>query len=275
MKAQAARDLADKGIQTLTEALEAGESDNLKAFLRVAANFHNYSINNWALIFSQCPEATRVAGYKTWQKLGRQVVKGGKSIKILAPRRFKRKDEAGEETGREGMYFSAVPVFDVSQTEGDDLPTVFKVEGSPGEHLEALEAVIDDFGIELNNVASLGGALGVSKGGTIDVLDSLNRTQRFTTLAHELAHELLHRDEDRASLTKAQKETEAEAVSYVVGQAIGVDSLGQTADYTRLWGGNLELFTKCLGRIQKCATKIIAELTELTKKASENERIVA
>ncbi len=267
MKTKEAMDLVDKGLKTLTDALAAGKSENLKAFLRVAANFHNYSLNNWCLIFSQCPHATRVAGYKTWQNLGRQVVKKG-GIKILAPRTYKKKDtEAGEDTGKKNIYFATVTVFDISLTEGDDLPSVFKVEGDPGEYLGILEELVDDLGIELTwEDGHLCGALGVSKGGAISVLSSIEPAQRFTTLVHELAHELLHRTEDRASLSKQQKETEAEAVSYVVGQAIGVDSLGQTADYTHLWGGDMEIFTKHLGRIQKCAKTI---LEGLKKKEAE------
>lgn len=259
MKSKEAMDLVDKGLKTLTDALAAGKSENLKAFLKVAANFHNYSLNNWCLIFSQCPHATRVAGYKTWQKLGRQVVKGGKSIKILAPRKYKKEDKHGVE--KENLYFATTNVFDISSTEGDDLPSVFKVEGDPGEYLDILEELVGDLDIELTwEDEHLGGALGVSKGGAISVLSNIEPAQRFTTLVHELAHELLHRTEDRASLSKQQKETEAEAVSYVVGQAIGVDSLGQTADYTHLWGGDLETFTKHLGRIQKCAKQIIQGL---------------
>lgn len=267
MKSKEAMDLVDAGVKQLTDALAAGKSDNLKAFLKVAANFHNYSFNNWCLIFSQCPNATRVAGFKAWQKLGRQVKKGEKSLKILAPRKGKKKDkETGEETGGEYLFFTTASVFDISQTEGEDLPSVFQVEGDPGEYMELLEAVVEEFGIELNNVETLGGALGVSRGGTIDVLESLEGAQRFTTLVHELAHELLHRDADRASLSKTQKETEAEAVSYVVGQAIGVDSLGQTADYVQLWKGDLEVFHKHLGRIQKCAKQIIQAIQKKAPK---------
>lgn len=259
MKAKDAMDLVDEGLKTLTDALAAGKSENLKAFLKMSANFHMYSLNNWCLIFSQCPHATRVAGYKTWQKLGRQVIKGGKAIRILAPRKYKKEDKDGNK--KESLYFTTTNVFDISATEGDDLPDVFKVEGDPGEYLDILGELVGDLGIELTwEDEHPGGALGVSKGGAISVLSNIEPAQRFTTLVHELAHELLHRTEDRASLSKKQKETEAEAVSYVVGQAIGVDSLGQTADYVQLWKGDLETFTKHLGRIQKCAKQIIQGL---------------
>lgn len=261
MKSKEAMALVDAGIETLTRELAQGRSDNLKHFLAVASNFHNYSMNNWCLIFSQRPEATRVAGYKAWQKVGRQVQAGAKGIKILAPRRGKQKDkETGERDGKEFLFFTTISVFDVADTEGDDLPSVFRVEGDPGEHLDALEALVADLGIELTDKESLGGALGVSYGGRIEMKEGLDPSQRFTTLTHELAHELLHKQKDRETLSKAVKETEAEAVSFVVGQAIGVDSLGQTADYVQLWKGDLDVFTASLGRIQKCAKQIIEGL---------------
>ena len=272
MKSKEAIELVDKGTKALTDALAAGKSENLKRFLAVAANFHNYSLNNWFLIFSQCPEATRVAGYKTWQKLGRQVQKGSKSIKILAPRRGKRKDAEGKETDKEFLYFTTISVFDVSMTEGDDLPSVFRIEGEvEQETLDNLEAFIASQRIDLEDKENLNGALGVSYGGRIEVKADLDRTQRFTTLVHELGHEMLHKDADRRSLSKAVKETEAEAVSFIVGQAVGIDSLGQAADYVQLWNGDSEVFAASLKRIQKCAKAII----EGIQKAPKPEKVAA
>ena len=260
MKSNEAMEMVDVGVKSLTDALTAGKSDNLKRFLQVAANFHSYSLNNWFMIFCQRPDATRVAGYKTWQKMGRQVKAGAKGIKILAPRKGKRVDSDGNKTDKDYLYFSTATVFDIADTEGEDLPSVFRVEGDPGEHLFALEAFIKAQGIELEDKFMLGGSLGASYGGYIEILEGLDPTQRFTTLVHELAHEMLHKQEDRASLSKAQRETEAEAVSFVVGQAIGIDSLNQTCDYVQLWKGDLDLFTSCLTRVQKCAKVIIEGL---------------
>lgn len=268
MKSKEALELVDAGIKTLTDELASGKSDNLKRFLAVAAKFHNYSMRNWCLIFGQKPEATRVAGYKTWQKMGRQVQAGSKAIKILAPRKGNRKDKDGNETDQKFLYFSTVSVFDISDTDGEDLPSVFRVEGDPGEHLASLREFVESLGIQVDYRESLGGALGVSLGGQILLVTGTDAAQRFTTLAHELAHELLHKEKDRETLTKAQKETEAEAVSFVVGQAIGVDSLGQTTDYVQLWKGDLEMFTACLGRIQKCAKQIIEGISKAPTAAS-------
>src|ERR671932_801744 len=115
----------------LLEQLEAGvqaiqTSDDFKSYLRTAATFHAYSPNNVLLILAQKPEATCVAGYKTWQSLGRQVKKGEKAIYIFAPRPYRvtTENETGEEQTHEGLTFRSVPVFDFSQTEGDPIPTM-------------------------------------------------------------------------------------------------------------------------------------------------------
>src|ERR671933_2797667 len=110
----------DERMSTLMQQLEAGveaiqTSEDFKRYLRTAAIFPHYSPNNVLLILSQRPDATRVAGYKTWQSLGRQVKKGEKAIYIFAPRPYRviTEDEAGEEEIREGLTFRSVPVFDI------------------------------------------------------------------------------------------------------------------------------------------------------------------
>ena len=117
------------------EQLEAGiqaiqTSADFTRYLKVAATFHPYSPNNVLLILAQKPEATRVAGYRAWQSLGRQVKKGEKAIDIFAPRpsRVTTEDEQGEEQTREGLTFRSVPVFDISQTEGDPIPTLIEID---------------------------------------------------------------------------------------------------------------------------------------------------
>ena len=121
----------DERMSNLLRQLEAGveaiqTSEDFKRYLRTAAIFPHYSPNNVLLIRSQRPDATRVAGYKTWQSLGRQVKKGEKAIFIFAPRPYRvtTEDEQGEEQTREGLTFRSVPVFDFSQTEGDPIPTM-------------------------------------------------------------------------------------------------------------------------------------------------------
>src|SRR5919202_3060341 len=121
----------DERMSTLMQQLEAGvqaihTSEDFQRYLRTAARFHAYSPNNVVLILAQKPEATRVAGYRAWQALGRQVKKGEKAIYIFAPRPYRvtTADESGEEQTREGLTFWSVPGFDISQTEGSPLPTM-------------------------------------------------------------------------------------------------------------------------------------------------------
>ena len=110
-----------ENLATLTE--EAKNSREVLAYLDFTSKFHNYSFYNTLSIFFHCPTATQVAGFATWKKLGRHVRKGERGIPILAPC-FKRKSEVDEEDADEKIisFFKMVYVFDVSQTEGDELP---------------------------------------------------------------------------------------------------------------------------------------------------------
>lgn len=121
-------------IKELTEKLEEGvkavfESDRYKEYLACMSKFHNYSLNNCLLISAQYPAATAVAGYRSWQQnFGRQVRKGEKAIKILAPCKYKveteEKDENGDPKMMELTGFRVVSVFALEQTEGKELPSI-------------------------------------------------------------------------------------------------------------------------------------------------------
>ena len=121
--------LAENALQKLANALERGHSDQLACFLKTLAHFHQYSATNVLLIQGQCPDATRVAGFRTWKKHGRFVRKGEKAIRIIAPlvRRFPHEadddgDQPDDQQLRALLGFKVVSVFDVSQTDGRDLP---------------------------------------------------------------------------------------------------------------------------------------------------------
>jgi len=111
---------ADARERLATAVEQMADSETFAAWLRARGAFHDYSFNNVYLIVSQRPDATQVAGYKTWQKLGRQVRKGERGILILAPCVVKRETETGEQA--RSMFFRTVSVFDVGQTDGDALP---------------------------------------------------------------------------------------------------------------------------------------------------------
>ena len=111
-------------------------------------------------------------------------------------------------------------VFDVSQTDGADLPDMHQVSGDPGENSERLAAFVRSRGITLVYNSNISPALGMSYGGRIAILPGQSKAEEFSTLVHETAHELLHKAERRTATTKIVRETEAEAVAFVVGKAV-------------------------------------------------------
>jgi antirestriction protein ArdC len=228
----------DRLLEALAEGVESlGDSDAWRAHLELQGRFHRYSFNNTVLIGSQCPDATRIAGFAAWKKLGRSVVRGERAIWILAPitGRRNRTDE-GEER-RPIIGFRPVAVFDVSQTEGDELPEVCRVlEGDdPDGCFESLilRAARAGYSVELAELP--GGANGDCTFSRRRIrVESRNRpAQRVKTLAHELAHALLHEgDVDRPTA-----ELEAEATAYVVCRALGLDTADYSFGYVASWAG--------------------------------------
>jgi len=256
MKADQAKKLADKALGELAAALANGKSEALTAYLKALARFHDYSFGNVMLIVSQNPEATHVAGFRTWKKLGRYVKKGEKGIAIIAPLIGKKQDADEDRTV---CGFRAVYVFDISQTDGDDLPQLTSTTGDPGPYTDRLKSFIASKGIELHYEPDLDGALGKSSGGSIRILESLDRPQEFEVLVHEVAHELLHHNNGRRP-AKVVRETEAEAVAAVVSQAVGLQATDAASDYIQLYDGSQETLADSLNHIQAAATTIIETL---------------
>ena len=271
MKQEQAIERIDQALVDLQESLAAGDSEWLTRYLKMMGHFHNYSFGNLILIVSQFPQATRVAGYRTWlTKFGRQVKKGEKGIRILAPMIGKAKDENGnpDDSERRVYGFRIVSVFDVSQTEGDELPDIGSYQGEPSEYLESLESFVESKGITLKWEAPEGGALGVSLGGTIMVDPSLESPVRFATLVHEVAHEMLHRSDRREQTDKSLRETEAEAVAFAVCNAVNIESNGHAENYIKLHQGDAEKLRASLDYIREAACEILNALlsskTEVT-----------
>ena len=187
---------------------------------------------------------------------------------ILVPmvsRRTAQKDAASENPEEPGKArvlsgFRVVHVFDVSQTDGQELQEFATVSGDPREKLARLEQVVASQGITLIYDTIPGGALGVSEGGRITVLPTLPKAETFSVLVHELAHELLHRGDRRSDTTRTVRETEAEAVSYVVCRAAGLACSTKSADYIQLYSGDKNLLLQSLELIRGVASNIISEL---------------
>ena len=261
------QELIAANIKLLIEQLEAGQSDALTNYLTAMSRFHNYSFGNVLEIARQMPTATRVAGFWTWKNLGRSVKSGQKGIRILAPIvgvGRKKKEEAEKDITKQNtrvlLGFRNGYVFDVSQTDGVDLPELHQVSGDPGESIDRLAAFLKAQGIQLVYNEKIAPALGMSYGGRIALLPGQSKAEEFTTLVHETAHELLHKAERRTATTKTVRETEAEAVAFVVGKAVGLVAGTASADYIQLYHGNASLLAESLEVIQQTAGIILAAL---------------
>lgn len=271
MQTEKAKELIDQQLEQLSEALASGKSEQLTQFLSTMAKFHKYSLGNALLIMCQKPEATRVAGFHKWKELGRTVKKGEKGIAILAPMHLKRRDEGeANEPGADGdekdaerhIRFRVVFVFDVNQTEGEELPDFAKPSGEPGNFLDKLRNVVTDMDISLEYKPDLGGALGQSSGGLIAIKSGLTPAEEFATLAHELAHECLHKGDKREGTTVKSRELEAEAVAFVVSQSVGLDVEASSSDYIQLYQGTKDSLVASLEAIRAAAGTILTALFE-------------
>jgi hypothetical protein len=164
------------------------------------------------------PTATRVAGLYAWNQLGRKVKKGEKGIRILAPivGIKRKKDEEAErditkQNTRVLVGFRNAYVFDATQTEGAELPSLREMRGTVGENQGRLVSFIKAQSIELVFTEKIAPESGKSYGGKIVILPGQSEAEEFSTLVHELAHDMLHKAERRTSTTKVVRETEAEA----------------------------------------------------------------
>jgi hypothetical protein len=238
-KQQTAKEAIAANVQALIEQLEQGHSEGLTAYLTAMGRFHNYSFGNILEIARQKRDATRVAGLYAWNQLGRKVRKGERGIRILAPVigvRRKKDAEAEKDIRTQNQAvlvgFRSAYVFDVSQTEGKELPALSeRVTGTVGEYRERLIDFIIAQGIQLEFKESVAPALGMSYGGRIAILPGQGEAEEFSTLVHELSHEMLHKAERRTATTKTVRETEAEAIAFVVGKTIGLTTGRASADY--------------------------------------------
>ncbi|MBL8820464.1 MAG: hypothetical protein JNL58_30855 [Planctomyces sp.] len=284
MKKDEAKQLADNAIKALQEELKAGHSEKLIQYLNAMSRFHSYSWTNSLLIAMQNPEATLVAGFQRWLKQGRYVRKGEKGIGIMAPLVYRKRDKSGgnlpgasqtadAEGKRSIMGFKIVHVFDVTQTEGDELPEFAKIGGEPGQLLEALEELIRANGIVLKYEVLPGGAQGVSHKGEIGISTHLETAERFAVLAHELAHEWMHDAEQRKSLSKTVRETEAEAVAYVVCTSFGLNCSTRSSDYIQMYRGDEATLIASLDRIQKTSSRMIHALSQSALQREEDSLV--
>lgn len=217
-------------------------SDGWQRFAHVRAAFHRYSVGNCMLIAMQCPEATKVAGFRRWQELGRQVRKGEHGIRILAPHTYKSEDEqTGEAEQR--VYFRAVPVFDIAQTDGEPLPELpcEPITGdSHAELIPRLERFAASIGWSIED-GETGDADGYAspRDQRIRISSDLHEpNRRVRTLVHELVHALgigykQHGREVAEVLT--------ETAAFVACRSLGLDTAGMSVPYVAGWGEDGDL----------------------------------
>ncbi len=264
--------LIKQAVDHLIQQLEAGKSETLTAYLAAMARFHSYSFGNILSIARQRPSATRVAGFYAWKEMGRFVKRGEKGIQILAPMVGQRrnKDNADQNSRPDDnakpqpvlIGFRAVYVFDVAQTEGADLPEFeHSISGEVGAHRDRLTAFLDSQNIALEYNENIAPALGVSYGGKIAILPGQSPAEDLVCLVHETAHELLHKSTRRTITTATVRETEAEAVAFIVGQAIGLEMGKSSSDYIQMYAGNAALLAESLEVIQRTSAVILDAMT--------------
>jgi antirestriction protein ArdC len=256
---------------------EIVSGDDWKRMLKVASKFHRYSFNNHLMIFLQRPDATVVAGFNKWKSLGRFVKKGEKGIAIFAPCKYKTavEDEDGnEQTFQQLRGFRVVHVFDISQTEGEDLPDLDAVRPTLLDG-DAPDGIWDAL---VGHAASIGfEVVRHQKGGENGYCDFLKKevavrpdvapAQAVKTLIHELSHALLHTDE--LPMSKEFAEIEVESAAYIVCDAIGLDSGDYSFPYVARWAdGSSELVKQAAERAIGCAKRILSGWEEAAAMSS-------
>lgn len=258
MVKETTKQIAADALANLSEALRSGESDTLTAYNAFMAKFYRYSWFNTLLILSQNNAASHVAGFMKWKEQGRYVKKGEKGLAILVPLKYKSKTKDYNEDADETLVgFTTGYVFDVAQTDGEPIPEFATVSGDPGLYSSRLRDLIQERKIDLRYADGLDGARGSSHGGRICILKGMPAAEEFQVLAHELAHELLHRGDRRSETNVQIRELEAEAVAFVCCTSIGIETGSASADYIKLYQGDEKLLGQSLSYIQNVSAQIL------------------
>jgi hypothetical protein len=259
-KLQLAHDRLAASVETLST------SEGWSDYLAHVARFHSYSPRNVWLIMCQRPDATQVAGFKAWQAMGRQVRKGSKGIAVLAPCVYKREDAEGNETKVLGGFRLAY-VFDVADTDGDALPeNPAKPSLLTGEAPEGMfdylvgQIEAQGFTVELGE-QSEHGENGYTQHATKTVrivTGGRSPAAMVKTLAHELAHVILH---GGLLADRGMVEVEAESVAYLVCDSFGLASDDYSFGYVTTWAGaDHKKVLATAKRVQACAAEILVQV---------------
>ena len=164
--------------------------------------------------------------------------------------------------------FRAMYVFDISQTEGKELPALTDVQGDVSGYRERLFEFVQSQGVKLNYFGRIAPAKGLSHGGKITLLSGMQPAEKFSTLVHEIGHEMLHRGGRRTLTTKKVRETEA--VAFVVCQSVGLQTGSSSADYIQLWHGDANLLRESLEAVQQTAAMILGAIASKPEATQES-----
>jgi len=281
-------------LKEITDRLEQGitelfDSERYKEYLRVMSKFHNYSFNNTLLIAMQKPDASLVAGFSAWKNnFGRNVMKGQKGIKIIAPSPFKIKQEMEKidphtqkpVIGKDGKpvteekeitipAYKVVSVFDVSQTEGRELPdiAVDELTGDVDRYKDFFAALEKTSPVPIGFEKIEGGAHGYYhlEDKRIAIDEGMSELQTLKTAIHEIAHAKLHDidlnapKDEQPRVDRRTREVEAESVAYTVCQHYGLDTSDYSFGYVAGWSSGRELseLKSSLETVRSAAAEII------------------
>ena len=294
-------------LKEITDRLEQGitelfESERYREYLRVMSKFHNYSFNNTLLIAMQKPDASLVAGFSAWKNnFGRNVMKGQKGIKIIAPSPYKVKQEMKKIDphtqqpiiGKDGKpvteekeitipAYKVVSVFDVSQTEGKELPdiAVDELTGDVERYRDFFAALEKTSPVPIGFEQIPGSSHGYYhlEDKRIAIQEGMSELQTLKTAIHEIAHAKLHdidlnapENEQQPRIDRRTREVEAESVAYTVCQHYGLDTSDYSFGYVAGWSSGRELseLKSSLETIRSAAAEIINSIDETLAELSK------
>ena len=294
-------------LKEITDRLEQGitelfESERYREYLRVMSKFHNYSFNNTLLIAMQKPDASLVAGFSAWKNnFGRNVIKGQKGIKIIAPSPYKVKQEMKKIDphtqqpiiGKDGKpvteekeitipAYKVVSVFDVSQTEGKELPdiAVDELTGDVERYRDFFAALEKTSPVPIGFEQIPGSSHGYYhlEDKRIAIQEGMSELQTLKTAIHEIAHAKLHdidlnapENEQQPRVDRRTREVEAESVAYTVCQHYGLDTSDYSFGYVAGWSSGRELseLKSSLETIRSAAAEIINSIDETLAELSK------
>ena len=294
-------------LKEITDRLEQGitelfDSERYREYLRVMSKFHNYSFNNTLLIAMQKPDASLVAGFSAWKNnFGRNVIKGQKGIKIIAPSPYKVKQEMKKIDphtqqpiiGKDGKpvteekeitipAYKVVSVFDVSQTEGRELPdiAVDELTGDVERYRDFFAALEKTSPVPIGFEQIPGSSHGYYhlEDKRIAIQEGMSELQTLKTAIHEIAHAKLHdidlnapENEQQPRIDRRTREVEAESVAYTVCQHYGLDTSDYSFGYVAGWSSGRELseLKSSLETIRSAAAEIINSIDETLAELSK------